>query len=404
MDQGYDFAKGAERLEKVPVSLIRAIMNRAAELEAEGKPVIRFSAGEPNFNTPSDIKEAAIRAITNNYTHYASNKGYDPLRIQISQYMAEFSGVHYDPLKEILVTSSAAEALNNAMLAFVDPGDEVIVPTPAFVTYEALTALCGATMVELPLRGEEGFQLHPEELEKKITSKTKMLILNNPCNPTGAVLPYETLKAICALAKKYNFMILADEIYSRLVYGDSRFYSVASFEGMKDRTILVSGFSKTFAMTGWRLGYICAAEKYLPLLVRTHQYSTTSAPTFIQVGVAETMDSALTRQQVQAMIAEFAWRRDLVVRELDGIPGLSYSKPEGAFYILINVSCLHMKGTEFSRKLLEEKYVATVPAIGLGDHSDTYVRLSYAASREDLREGFRRIKEMAKEIQLADQK
>ena len=398
MEKSYDFNKGAKRLEKVPASMIRIIMNRAGELQAAGKPMIKFSAGEPNFNTPSDIKEAAIRAITNNYTHYASNKGYDSLRRQISQYTEEYTGVHYDPLKEILVTSSAAEALNNAMLAFVDAGDEVIIPTPAFVTYEALTAMCGATMVDIPLRGEDDFQLRVEDLEAKITRKTKMLVLNNPCNPTGAVLPYETLKKISELAVKYNFLVLADEIYGRLIYGDAKFYSLSSFAGMKERTIIVNGFSKTFAMTGWRIGYICAPENFMPLLLRTHQYSTTSSPTFIQVALAETMNSELTRLQVNAMLQEFAARRDLVMKELDDIPGLSYSTPQGAFYILVNVRGLNMKGTEFVKKLLEEKYVATVPAIGLGERTDSYIRISFAASQADIREGFRRIKELVQEI------
>lgn len=398
MEKTYDFTNGAKRMEKVPASLIRTIMNRAAELQAEGKPMVKFSAGEPNFNTPSDIKEAAIRAITNNYTHYTSNKGYDLLRLKISKYMEDFTGVHYDAKTEILVTSSAAEALNNAMFTFVDPGDEVIIPTPSFVTYKALTAMCGATMVEIPLRGEDNFQLRLEDLEKAITPKTKMLILNNPCNPTGAVLPYETLEGISKLAQKYNFMVLADEIYGRLVYGDSKFYSLSSFPGMKDRTIIVSGFSKTFAMTGWRIGYICIAAKYLPVLLRCHQYSTTCTPTFIQVALADAMDSDLTKKQVASMIQEFANRRELVMKKLDEIPELSYSTPQGAFYILVNVSGLHMKGTEFSQKLLEEKYVATVPAIGLGENTDTYVRFSYAASQEDIIEGFKRIKEMVDEL------
>lgn len=398
MDKTYDFTQGAERMAKVPASLIRTIMNRAAELQEEGKPVIKFSAGEPNFNTPSDIKEAAIRAITNNYTHYTSNKGFDPLRAEISKYMKEFTGVYFEPKTEIFVTSSAAEALNNAMFAFVDPGDEIIIPTPSFVTYKALTAMCDATIVEIPLRGEDNFQLQLKDLEKAVSAKTKMLVLNNPCNPTGAVIPYETMKGICELAKKYNFIILADEIYGRLIYGDAKFYSVASFPDMKERTIVVSGFSKTFAMTGWRIGYICTAAKYLPVLLRCHQYSTTCSPTFIQVALAEAMNSDLTRKQVDSMLKEFAARRDLVMQELDTIPGLSYSIPQGAFYILINVSGLHMKGTEFSQKCLEEAYVATVPAIGLGEETDTYVRFSYAASQEDIKEGFRRIRELVKHL------
>ena len=398
MYQGYDFRQGTERMERVPASLIRAYSNRAAEMEKEGKPVIRFSAGEPNFNTPSDIKEAAIRAITNNYTHYPSNKGYGPLEQEISRYTEKFTGVHYDPDTEILVTSSVAEALNNAMLTFAGPGDEIIVPMPAFVTYKALTGLCGAILVPLYLDAKNGFQLDPDALEELITPRTKMLVLNNPCNPTGAVLSYETLSKVCQLAKKYNFLILSDEIYSRMVYDGARFYSVASFPGMKERAIIVNGFSKTFAMTGWRMGYICLPADWLPVLLRCHQYSTTCSPAFIQVALAEAMDSPLTRLQVQMMLDQLAKRRQLVMEELDRIPGLSYIPPQGAFYIMVDVRGLGLTGSAFSRKLLEEKYVATVPAIGLDEMSDSYVRFSYAASDENLREGFRRIREMAREI------
>lgn len=399
----YDFSQGAARMHQVSASLIRTYSNRAAELQAEGKPVIRFSAGEPNFNTPSDIKEAAIRAITNNYTHYPSNKGYGPLEKEISRYTEEFTGVHYDPDTEVLVTSSAAEALNNVMLTFVGPGDEVIIPTPAFLTYKALTGLCGATMVPLPLDAETGFQLDPDALEKIITPRTKMLVLNNPCNPTGAVLPYGTLARVCQLAQKYNFLILSDEIYNRMVYDKAKFYSVASFPGMKKQAIIVNGFSKTFAMTGWRMGYICLSADLLPVLLRCHQYSTTCSPAFIQVALAETMNSPLTRLQVKMMLEQLANRRKLVMQELDGIPGLSYIPPQGAFYIMVNVRGLGMSGSAFSEKLLEEKYVATVPAVGLDEPSDSYVRFSYAASDEDFREGFRRIREMVREVRTANQ-
>jgi len=396
MNKDYVVSRGAKRLDDVPASMIRTIMNRAAALQKEGKPIIKFSAGEPNFNTPVDIKEAAIRAITNNFTHYTSNKGYDPLRKEISKYTKEFSGVDYDFDKEIMVTSSAAEALNNTLFAFVDRGDEVIIPTPSFVTYKALTSMCEAKIVDLPLKAKDNFQIDIDQLKKAITSKTKMLILNNPCNPTGAVITKKNLEAICKLAVENNFLVLADEIYSRLVYGDAKFYSVASFPGMRERTIVVSGFSKTFAMTGWRMGYICADGKLIERLLRTHQYSTTCSPTFIQVALADAMNSELTRAQVSAMTKEFGTRLKLITRELDKIPELSYSTPQGAFYIMVDVSKLGLKGTEFSQKLLEEKYVATVPAIGLGENTDTFVRFSYAASQEDIKEGMKRLRDMVK--------
>lgn len=394
----YDVSVGAKRLEKVEPSLIRTILDRAAVLRGEGKDVIPFSAGEPDFNTPSDIKEAAIRAITNNQTKYSSNRGYPPLRNVLKGYIQRETGIDYDPNTEILVTSSAAEALNNSILAFVDEGDEVIVLTPAFVSYKSLIHMCGAKFVDVPLDCNHGFQVDLDALKAAITDKTKLLVLNSPSNPTGAVFSYDSLKELCRLAVEHNFMILSDEIYSRLVYDGSKFYSIASFPGMKERSIIVSGFSKAFAMTGWRLGYIATDAKLMGHILRVHQYSTTCSPTFIQVGVAEAMESERTRRDVAEMVEAFAGRRKLIMSLLDEIPGLSYVKPYGAFYIMVDVSALGMSNMDFSMKLLEEKFVATVPAVGLDDHTGRFVRFSYATSEQNIQEGLRRVKEMVEEL------
>lgn len=394
MNASYELGTGARRLEKVAASPIRTILDHAAVLRSEGKPVIPFSAGEPDFNTPCDIKEAAIRAITNNESKYTSNRGLPALRSVLKDYIQRETGIAYDPETEILITSSAAEALNNTILSFVDEGDDVIVLTPSFVTYKHLVNMCGANFVDVPLKGENGFALNVAAVRAAITERTKMLIINNPCNPTGAVFDHESLRELCQLAIEHNFLILSDEIYSRLVYDGAEFHSVASFPDMKDYSIIISGFSKTFAMTGWRIGYISAAKKYADRILRMHQYSTTCSPTFIQTALAEAMDTPLTRKQVQEMLDAFANRRKLIMDGLDQIPGLSYSKPYGAFYIMVDVSGLHMTSTEFSQKLLEEKYVATVPALGLGDPSEKYVRISYATSEANIKEGLRRIREL----------
>ena len=401
MVSSYDLNVGAKRLEKVEPSLIRTVLDRTAVLRSEGKPVIAFSAGEPDFNTPSDIKEATIRAITNNQTKYGSNQGYPPLRKLLQGYIKEETGIDYDPNTEILITSSAAEALNNSIMAFVDEGDEVIVLTPAFVSYKSLINMCGAKFVDIPLSAENGFQVDIEAVKAAITDKTKMLVMNSPSNPTGAVFSYDNLKQLCELAVEHNFLILSDEIYSRLVYDGDEFHSIASFPGMKERSIIVSGFSKTFAMTGWRLGYIATSAKLRGHILRVHQYSTTCSPTFIQVGLAESMNTPNTKKQVEEMLAAFANRRKLIMKLLDDIPGLTYVKPYGAFYIMVDVSALNISNMDFSMKLLEEKYVATVPAVGLDDHTGKYVRFSYATSEENIVEGFRRIKEMVEEMRKA---
>lgn len=397
MDKNFEIARGASRMEKVNPSLIRTVLNRASEMIAEGKPVIKFSAGEPDFNTPSDIKEAAIRALTNNQTHYCSNKGIAELRKKLQKYIRMQTGVTYDSETEILITSGAAEALNNVIMSFVDRDDEVIILEPAFVSYNNLVAEAGGREVRLQLEPEDHFQINIERLRAAITNKTKMLILNNPSNPTGAVFAKESLAEIARLSEEKNFLVLSDEIYSRLVYG-AEFISMASFPGMKKRAIIVSGFSKTFAMTGWRLGYLSCDAELMSVIIRNHQYSTTCTATFIQLGTAEGMDTERTKREVEDMIASFARRRKLIMSKLDEIEELSYVVPQGAFYIMVDVRGLGMSGTEFSHKLLEEKFVATVPAVGLGESTDSFVRFAYSTSDAAIAEGMERIKGMVSEI------
>lgn len=398
MNQNYDLLQGAKRLAHVEPSPIRVILDRAAALRKQGFPVIAFSAGEPDFATPSDIKEATIQAIRDNYTHYASNRGLLELRQKLQTYIREETGETYDPDTEILVTSSGAEAVNDAIFAFVDEGDDVIVMSPAFMNYKNLVYMCGGNFVELPLDESNGFQIDMPALKAAITDRTKMVIINNPSNPTGTVFSYESLAELCRLAVKHNFLILADEMYSRLVYEDAEFHSIASFPGMREHAIIVSGFSKTFAMTGWRMGYVAADKKLARHILWPHQYCTTCSPTFIQVGLAQAMDSEKTKEQIKEMQTAFARRRKLIIEGLSGIPKLKHNVPYGAFYILVDVSATGLSGQEFADKLIAEKYVATVPAIGLGSTMGNYIRISYATSDEDIVEGVRRIKELVEEL------
>lgn len=399
MEKTYDFSVGAKRLTNVHPSAIRSVLAKATKLKNQGNPVIFFSIGEPDFNTPQPIKDATIQAIQDNFTHYTSNRGDLGLRKTLQQYIKWETGVDYDPETEIILTSGGAEALNNGILSFVDEGDEVIVLTPSFVNYRSLVNLCGGKIVDVPLDDSTGeFKLNLAAIEQAITAKTKMLILNNPNNPSGFVFSYDELKAICDMAKKYNFLVLSDEMYSQLIYGDNKFYSVASFEGMKERTIIVSGFSKTFAMTGWRVGYLAVPEKLADLIMRTHQYSTTSGTTFIQVGLTHSMLSDATKAAVKHMVQAFAKRRDLVVQLLSNIPKIKFAMPKGAFYLLVDVSGLGMTGDEFAKELLEKKYVATVPASAFGEKFGNYVRISYATSEDNLKEGIGRIKEFVEAL------
>lgn len=392
MKQEFDITQGAERLKQVSFSPIRAMMDKARKLESEGYPVISFCAGEPNFNTPQTIKDATVRALERNLTHYSSNRGILELRKEIAKKAKADTGIDYDPETEILVTNSGAEAINHAILANVDAGDEVIVFTPAFINYESLVKMCGATLIDIPLKPEDEFQINIDVVKSKISERTKMIVMNNPCNPTGVVYSYEVLSELARLVVEHNFLIFADEIYNCLTYDGVKFYSMASFPGMKERTIVMNGFSKTYAMTGWRVGYLLVDAKMMGHIVKVHQYSTTSGNTFIQTALAETMNASETMAEVHHMLAEFAKRKDLFTKGLDEIDRLSYISPKGAFYILINVAETGLDGEEFARRLVEESYVATVPAAGLGRECENFIRVSFAASDEAITEGLKRIR------------
>lgn len=398
MKTEYDFSPGSSRVQRLAASPIRAILDRAAELRAEGHRVIPFSAGEPDFNTPEAIKQATIAAINNNYSHYGSNRGLPKLREIIARKLAAEAGVSYAPDSEIIVTSSGAEAINNALLTFIEDGDEVIVFTPAFVSYKNLINYAGGVFVDIPLEPENGFVPDPGTVERAITDRTKAIVLNNPNNPTGAVYDFDTLQMLAQLAVKHNLLVISDEMYSRLVYDSAEFTSMAAFPGMKERTVIINGFSKTYAMTGWRLGFLAADKHLIAPLLKMHQYSTTCSPTFIQQGLVDSLELPETTAAVDAMIGAFAKRRKAILEGLATIPKLSCVVPRGAFYVMVDVSSTGMDGMAFARKLLENYFVATVPAVGLGDSCGNYIRISYAASDEDIAEGLKRILQFTSSI------
>ena len=386
-------SQGAQRLEP---SLIRTVLDRAAALRSEGHRVIPFSAGEPNFNTPSPIKAATQKAIEENFTHYTSNRGFPGLRTIIAKMMEQTTGTAYDPETEIIVTSSGAEDMNNANHSFVCQGDEVIITTPAVDTNNNQDKITGAEVVEVPLSPKECFRLDAKAIQAKITPKTKMIILNNPNNPSGAVYTREDLEAVAKLAVEHDLLVLSDEMYSRLVYDGAEFVSVTSLPGMRERAIVVSGFSKSYAMTGWRLGYLIADKALVSTMLKVHQYSTTCSPTFIQKGLVDSLEDPQTEKEVQDMLAAFAQRRKAILAGLEKIPGLTPITPRGAFYVTVDVSATGMNGMDFATRLLEEKYVATVPAAAFDGDTANLIRISYAASDEDIQEGLKRLEDFVK--------
>lgn len=398
MNMDYDITKDSDRVKRVEPSLIRTVLNRVDELRKSGHEIIALSAGEPDFNTPEDIKEAAINAINENYTHYSSNRGLEILRKKIAEKTLEETGVLYDYKSEVLVTNSGAEAINNTILSIIDDGDEAIVFSPAFVNYENMIKISGGVPVIINLDPDKLFEIHIEDVKKHITEKTKMLVINNPNNPTGAVYDRAILKQLCELSVKHNFVIVSDEMYSKLVYDDVLFHSISEFPGMKERAVIINGFSKTYAMTGWRLGYITASEKRINGILKIHQYSTTCSPTFIQMGVAKGMDTELTKKEISIMLDNFSSRRILVMKGLDKIKGLSYVIPKGAFYVMVDVSETGLNGMEFSRRLLEEKQVAVIPGVGMGKMCTDFIRISFAASTKNIESALERMNDFVRQL------
>ncbi len=392
MEQNAEFGfREALRLQKVRFSPIRNMIDKTTALKKKGRDVISFVAGEPDFATPAPIKDATITALNQNYTHYGSNHGYPLLCEKISRFFYEDTGITYDPAIEILITCGGAEAINHTILATVNPGDEVIIYTPSFVNYENMVTLCGGKVVSIPLKAENQFQINLAETEKNITRRTKMIIVNNPCNPTGTVYTRETLQGLAGLVKKYGLLLFADEIYNKLAY-DFPFTSIAAFPEIRKQSIILGGFSKTYAMTGWRLGYLLTDASLFPSLLKVHQYATTCCPTFLQVGLANAIDLPDTVSEVKSMVKTYEKRRNCMLSMLSQINTLHCVKPNGAFYLFIDVSATGLGGQTFADKLLKEQLVAVVPGEGFGKDFYHFIRLSYAVSTQSIVAGMDRIR------------
>lgn len=388
---------GAERLDEVNFSPVRKVLERAKEIEKDGKKVIHFEVGEPDFDTPKEIIDATIQALKNNLTHYAPNRGLLSLRKAICDRVKERKNIEYDPLTEIIVTVGGAEAINNTIFSIVNQGDEVIVFTPAFMNYLNVIKMTGGVPVIIPLKIENNFAINIDELENKITPKTKLIIINNPSNPTGIIYTREDIEKVSKMARKYDLLVLSDEIYDEIVYDNTKITSISALEGMKERTIVINGFSKAFSMTGWRLGYILADSRLMQNILKVHQYTTTCVPTFIQDGVAKTMNNEECNNKIKDMVMSFEHRRNLLLQGIDQIKELKYVKPQGAFYIFVNVHDTGLNGKQFAEGLLETKYVAVVPGTGFDEESIDFIRMSFATSDEDIKTGIERITEYVEE-------
>ncbi len=363
------------------------VLAQAQALEAKGVNVIHLEIGEPDFDTPKNICHASAEAMNKGYTHYCSSQGILPLRVEIAKEIERTRGVSVDP-DRIVVTPGAKPIMFYSILALLEEGDEAIYPNPLFPIYESMINFTGAKAVAIPLREELDFRLDLDELKSKITPRTKLIIINSPHNPTGGVCEKDDIRAIADLAQKHNIIVLSDEVYEHIIY-QGEHHSIASLPGMLDRTILLSGFSKTYAMTGWRLGYAVMPPELVDPIVRLIVNSVSCTATFIQYAGIE----ALTGPQdsIPKMLDEFRKRRDLIVEGLNEIPGISCLLPKAAFYAFPNIKKLGISSKQLANYLLEEAGVATLAGTDFGEYGEGYLRLSYATSLENINEALKRI-------------
>lgn len=386
----------AKRMSQIPFSGIRKIFQAAVALESEGKKIIHLEIGRPDFDTPQHIKEAAKQALDEGYVHYTSNYGLPELREAIAEKLHRENGIQVDPATEVIVTVGANEAILLAMLALLDQGDEVLIPDPIWLHYFYCTQLAEAKPIHIPLREENKFQIDPSDLQRAITPKTKMIVINSPHNPTGAMLGEESLQAIARIAIEHDLLVISDEIYEKITYDEARHCSIASLPDMADRTLTVNGFSKAYSMTGWRLGYVAAPRKVIDSLIRVHQYSATCATSFAQKGaVAAYRESQAC---VQEMVNEFDRRRRFLVEALEQIQGVSCICPQGAFYVFPSVKALGISDEKLADYLLREANVALVPGSAFGEYGRGYLRLSYANSYSNIQEAVDKIEQALRRL------
>lgn len=370
-------------------------IRRFFDIAAEMDHVISLGVGEPDFKTPWAIRQEAIRTLEKGQTWYTANAGLLPLRQEIARYLKNAVGVEYHPKDEILVSVGGSEAIDLCVRALVQPGDEVLIPQPSFVCYDPIVQLAGGTPVIIQTKAENQFRLTPQELEEKITPNTKLLVLPYPNNPTGGVMKKEDLEAIAPVIEKHDLLVLSDEIYSELTYS-GKHVSIASLPGMAQRTVVINGFSKSFAMTGWRLGYAAGPAPIIGLMVKIHQYAIMSAPTMSQYAAVEALRSCMS--SVEEMRQEYNLRRRYLVDALNKM-GLSCFEPEGAFYVFPSIQSTGLTSEEFCEKLLQKERVAVVPGNAFGECGEGHVRISYSYSINHLKEALKRIQRFVRQCQ-----
>jgi len=382
----------SQKVATLPQSGIRKFFDLLSSVE----DVISLSIGEPDFVTPWHVREAGIYSLEKGYTMYTSNSGMPELRRELAHYLELRYGLSYHPEHEILITTGSSEGLDITLRAIINPDDEVIIPDPCYVAYPADVILAGGVPVLVPTNEENNFVIRATDIEARITKQTKAILIGYPANPTGALISKKEANAIAALAKKYDLLVISDEIYARLVYG-AEHICFPSLPGMKERTILISGFSKSHAMTGWRIGYVATERRFIQALTKIHQYTMLSAPTMAQIAAIEALRNG--EVEVERMVQEYNRRRRLIVKRLNEI-GLPCFEPKGAFYAFPSIRATGMSSEEFAEKLLVEEGVAVVPGTAFGQCGEGFIRCCYATSLPDIEEALRRIDRFIKRNRL----
>lgn len=380
-------------LSKVVVDLEPSGIRRFFDIAAEMKDAISLGVGEPDFDTPWRVRDEAIYTLEQGRTFYTSNTGLIELRQKIASYLKKYN-LDYNPAEEIVVTVGGSEAIDIGLRAVINPGDEVLIPQPSFVSYEPCAIMAGAKSITIPLKEENDFRLTAKELLEHITSKTKLLILPFPNNPTGAIMERSDLEAIHKIIIEKDILVMTDEIYAELTYGREH-VSIASLPGMKERTIYINGFSKAYAMTGWRLGYACAPKNIMEQMLKIHQYTIMCAPTNSQYAAIKAISEC--DDEVAVMREEYDMRRKYLLERFDKM-GISCFKAYGAFYLFPNIAKFNMSSDDFATRLLQEERLATVPGNAFGDSGEGFLRISYAYSMDILKEGMNRIEKFINEL------
>jgi aminotransferase len=373
----------AEVVKSIPPSGIRKFFDLASQMEG----IISLGVGEPDFVTPWHIREACMYSLEKGYTMYTSNQGLPELREEIARYEKKAIGVDYEPSKQILVTVGVSEAIDIALRTLIEPGDEVLVPEPCFVAYAPEAAIAYGKAVAVETYDKDQYRLLPEVLASKITPRSKVLILPFPNNPTGGVMGYDDLQALVEIIIKNDLIVISDEIYAELTY-DARHHSIAAFPGMKDRTIVMNGFSKAFAMTGWRIGYACGHPDIIAAMTKVHQYTIMCAPIMAQKAAIEALRHG--EMEMRKMVDDYNYRRKLMVKGFNEI-GLDCFEPRGAFYSFPSIKSTGLSSEEFCARLLQEEKVAAVPGNAFGSCGEGHIRCCYAASRSNIEEAIDRM-------------